>query len=440
MVKQLVLQLARFGDIVQSKRLILSLLQGGEVYLVVDKSLEELAMLIYPKVHIIGIHAHNATAIQAGIENISILNDLQSINFDAVYPLNHSSLTQSVSTLFSPEILRGYSRNYTQERHSEWVRLAFRWMSDRQIAPINLVDFWANFAQNPLDPRLVNPIAEGHGKGIGVVLAGQNSRRSLKANEYARVIHAIFERYHSSLLANKSPSIKAIYLFGTQNETDFAEQLTASLPHKLQDFTHNLAGKTNWKSLTDALTGLDVLLSPDTGTAHLAAHLGVPVEGFFLSSASCFETGPYGLGHTIWQPNLPCFPCMEFQDCSQKELICHNYFANPHFLMELQGIQNIQSSNEAPNIIRYSSSFQQYKQQYEQSYNSHTTEQEPFGLTWQAENTSHKSIPHFEKRKKLRALLEGYSVNTKYARNSDAVYFDEFLYHESDWIFPQSQP
>ena len=36
---------------------------------------------------------------------------------------------------------------------------------------------------------------------------------------------------------------------------------------------------------------LDVLLTPDTGIMHLAAHLGVPVFAFFLSSAWCHETG-----------------------------------------------------------------------------------------------------------------------------------------------------
>ena len=50
-------------------------------------------------------------------------------------------------------------------------------------------------------------------------------------------------------------------------------------------------------------------------TMHLAAALGVPVLATFLSSAWCFETGPYGLGHQVLQSVADCLPCLESAPC-----------------------------------------------------------------------------------------------------------------------------
>ena len=48
---------------------------------------------------------------------------------------------------------------------------------------------------------------------------------------------------------------------------------------------------------------------------HLACHLGVPVLAVFLSSAWCFETGPYGAGHRVLQAVDSCLPCLESRPC-----------------------------------------------------------------------------------------------------------------------------
>ena len=60
MEKYLVIQLARFGDIIQSKRLLLALMLEGEVTLLIDNSLTNLAKLMYPTIRCIGINASNS--------------------------------------------------------------------------------------------------------------------------------------------------------------------------------------------------------------------------------------------------------------------------------------------------------------------------------------------------------------------------------------------
>ena len=58
----------------------------------------------------------------------------------------------------------------------------------------------------------------------------------------------------------------------------------------------------------DELRTCDLLLTNDTGTMHLAAHLGVPVVALFGSTEPRL-TGPLGPGHRILRHHVECSPC-----------------------------------------------------------------------------------------------------------------------------------
>ncbi len=300
----LVLQLARFGDLVQTKRLIKTLQARGQVHICVDTSLKDLAQLLYPHAII-----HTITAHGAAWQNIQIydaVRELASLDVCAVYNLNHSPMNRALARLFPPEIVSGYCMDGGQILVSSWVQKAFRWTQHRPSSTLNLVDFWAYFDPLPCAPDEVNPVAQGQGRGIGVVLAGRESRRSLPPMVLAQVVRVLFEAQGGV----------PVYLFGTAAEEPVSRRLLRHLPASVQAQTHNVCGKTSWAGLIDAVTGLDVLLSPDTGTMHLGAHLGVPVCAFFLSSAWCHETGPYGAGHSVWQSAYACAPCLESHPCT----------------------------------------------------------------------------------------------------------------------------
>lgn len=474
MSKQLVIQLARLGDIVQTKRLMLSLQSEGSLTLLVDINLVIFAQKIYPYAKIFGVHINQSDPNIIFKENLATFSLLIKENFDIVYSLNHSSFSRQICTLFAPDRLKGYSRFGVHARHSRWVSLAFRWMKDRRYTPLNLMDYWANFSPNPIAPELVNPIAKAGGKGIGIVLSGQNPRRSLSPKDYAKVIHAVYEREKNRL------GTDTLFFFGTESESTFADELFFALPSKMQDKVQNLAGKTTLEGLLDRITGLDLLLSPDTGIAHVAAHLGVPVEAFYLSSAHCFETGPYGLGHVVWQASMEnitqkiddkeqkisvcCSPCMEFQDCPYDPkpsrcvqdvslLPCHKAFQTSAFFMRLDEKKYTQSALEKQileNIVCYHSSFQENESKVEQGigevFNENCSENKniSIGLTWQGkQHASHK-----KRRERLRALLNAYCLATKtnitnnaiLARKHSPVFFDQDLYNEVDWVFPPILP
>ena len=369
--KYLVVQLARLGDLIQSKRLLLSLQHQKElgkelgdesasnpqVHLCVDQSLVAFAQKLFPFAQVHGILAHNSD------NNLNILNVLQvnrkvfaelsAQKFDQVFNLNYSGLNFAIASLFDPETVKGYRTVNGRQERSLWAGLAWRWTQQRQSSPLNLADFWGLMADDPYPANLVNPIAgrkrsnatqgaQNEASGfatandglygsrdncIAVVLAGRESRRSLPPQNLALVLKAIFE----------GQGAPKFILLGTQAEQGLARNLLKYFSPAMLQKTENLTGKTSLIDLFELVGSCNQVISPDTGLMHLATHLGVPVQAFFLSSAWCWETGPYGSGHLVWQANTTCAPCLEAAPCSRPSQECLAPFNSPSLLAHLSG-------------------------------------------------------------------------------------------------------
>ncbi len=415
MKKFLVIQLARFGDLVQTKRLIKSLEMRGEVHLCIDNTLAELAKLIYPNTIIHTLPAHFLPSAQGLMQVHNALVQLNTYSFDAVYNLNHAGLNRALARFFEVEQVIGYQMHGAQAVHSPWVRKAFTWTQNRIINPINLVDFWAFFDEFPCSPQKVNPKAIGGGKGIGVVLAGRESRRSIPPADLALIIRTFFE-------VNDAPHI---YLLGTKAENVLAKQLMRHMPVNMLDKISNLSGKTSWSELIDTLQGLDILISPDTGTMHLAAHLGVPVQAFFLSSAWCHETGPYGEGHSVWQSVYTCAPCLESVSCPINTK-CLEDFTTREFLHGL--------NCAAMSLKKNDSSMKNNSIVLPNHIVNYTSVLDTFGSTWQV--NLGKDI-YAKRRLGFRATLAeqcGFALKNV----SIPPELADIFYDEADWILGQN--
>jgi ADP-heptose:LPS heptosyltransferase len=310
----LVVQLARFGDLLQSKRLILSLAAEAEttVHLCLDSSLASLASLVYPQSVVHGIPCHRNTGIPQREMLPLLMREcavLAGLGCERVYFLNASPLSYALASLFPPESVRGYVRDRGQDLRGPWVRLAARLLRHRQTSPLNLADFWAWQHPAPVSPESVNPLPRAAGSGrLGVVMAGREARRSLPPEILAQVVQAVFQ-------ARGGPRLVCL---GGSAQRPLARRLARLLPSRTAERLEDATGSTALEDLPEILGGLDLLLTPDTGIMHLAAHLGTPVLAFFLASARCFETGPYGRGHRVLQANLSCSPCLESAPCPRK--------------------------------------------------------------------------------------------------------------------------
>ncbi|MCA1945088.1 MAG: glycosyltransferase family 9 protein [Desulfovibrio sp.] len=322
--RALVLQLARFGDLVQTRRLVASLLaQGRETHLLVDHSLVPLARLVHPECVAHGIAAHALPAPAVALAEVArLVEALRGLDFETVYALNFSPLTEALLAAFPGTHCRGYVWNSGQLLRTPWLSLAFRWAGRRAVAPCNLADLWAHLHDHPIPASLVNPPAAPRGGGLGVVMAGRHARRSLPPAVLAGAVAALVHR-----LGRAAP----IHLLGSASESPAARALLEALPRPLQGQVVDATGRTDWAALHELVGGLDCVLTPDTGVMHLAARLGAPVVATFLSSAWAWETGPYGQGHVVWQAITDCAPCLESHPCHH-QTACLLPFSDRAFL------------------------------------------------------------------------------------------------------------
>lgn len=332
--KNLIIQLARFGDLIQTARLIRTLEQEGEVHIALAQNLLQIAALLYPSaiLHPVAAHATGALTPASVLQaNAAAFHTLAAQNFTHIYNLNNSPMSVAIAAMFDAAQVRGYAMHKGQIRDNVWIRATRRISQDRTSSPLNLVDFWAFFHDAPIAAEAVNPLARPkrsmkEGQRIGVVMSGREARRSLPPEYLAHVLEAVFT-------ARKGPEL---ILLGSAAEGESAKRLCKLLRPAMLSKVINLCGKTDMAELYHTVAELDLVLTPDTGIMHLAAHLGVPVMAFFLSSALAYETGPYGLGHMVWQSLQPCSPCLESAPCPHG-VKCLEPFASADWLAHLTG-------------------------------------------------------------------------------------------------------
>jgi ADP-heptose:LPS heptosyltransferase len=78
------------------------------------------------------------------------------------------------------------------------------------------------------------------------------------------------------------------------------------------------SGRTTLNQLVGLLSRCQLLLTNDTGPMHLAVGVGTPVIDLSVGHVDHHETGPYGPGHWVIQPDLACSPCGFDQICAHQ--------------------------------------------------------------------------------------------------------------------------
>ncbi|MFZ4115421.1 MAG: glycosyltransferase family 9 protein [Chthoniobacterales bacterium] len=93
-------------------------------------------------------------------------------------------------------------------------------------------------------------------------------------------------------------------LIGTAAERELASPLVEGF----SGLVENRIGKTSLEELIRVIQGLDLLLTNDTGSMHLAALFNIPTVALFGSTDPVL-TGPQGPIHRILRHPVECSPC-----------------------------------------------------------------------------------------------------------------------------------
>ena len=103
-------------------------------------------------------------------------------------------------------------------------------------------------------------------------------------------------------------------ILGSAGEKELARHYARVAEHPFID----LCGETGLNDLASALCACRLLVTNDTGTMHYAAGLSVLVLAVFLATAQPVDTGPYREGSCSLEPDLPCHPCAFDASCSRR--------------------------------------------------------------------------------------------------------------------------
>jgi heptosyltransferase II len=140
------------------------------------------------------------------------------------------------------------------------------------------------------------------GSAIAILNAGATNSRAKQwpADRFAAVGDALVER-----------SGGVVALIGAPGDVDASRKVAAAM--KRQDRAVVLAGRTSVAELVGVLSQAWVVVSNDTGPAHVSAALGLPTVTIFGPTEE-FATHPVGpSARTVRRP-VECSPCM-LRDC-----------------------------------------------------------------------------------------------------------------------------
>lgn len=108
-----------------------------------------------------------------------------------------------------------------------------------------------------------------------------------------------------------------IVLIGSSSEqATLAEVIEGYRKAGGRNVVKNAAGRTTLAQLAALLAECRLLLTNDTGPMHLAVGVKTPVIDLSVGHVDFQETGPYGPGHWVLQPDLDCAPCGFEQVCA----------------------------------------------------------------------------------------------------------------------------
>ena len=316
--KILVVQLARLGDLVQTWPLLRRLRQvcpGAGLGLLADRRLTDLHQLGPPlkdlwEVDFTGLTLQVQRNLSAAYVQVhDLATNLKSQGYNMVLNLNFSRLALLLSYLVGGHI-KGYrpAAGGREMLRDPWLALVYALVHARQFNRLHISDVFRHLAtaaaieSNPPSPKSMigEPL-------IALQLATRHPRRTWPLAAFTRLAGLLVDRLGAR-----------VWLLGTKAEAPLGEELKGGLSPTKRERVVNWQGLTNIVELAARLREAQILVSGDTGTLHLAAALGTRTVGVYLGPASCFETGPYGEGHYVFQAEPPCHPCAEAGvECSE---------------------------------------------------------------------------------------------------------------------------
>lgn len=328
-MRTLVMNLTRFGDLLQSQAAVSSLARSGaQVGLVCLENFAPAAALLRDVDAVFPLPAARLLARldQGWKPALAVLREWgrgaadfgaqQVVNLTSTLPARLLARTLGPS----PTLGFGLDEWGFSAHSSPWAAFLQAATRHRGCSPFNLVDLFRRVVAESGTPAgfalaAPGPEARAEARGLLAAAAPAGARGFVALQlgasaEARRWPEVAFRELGERLWAGHG---LCPVLLGAKSEVSLGRSFAAAGAGPLVD----LIGQTSLPLLAAVLAECRLLATNDTGTMHLAAGLGVPVAALFLATAQPWDTGPYLAGSLSLEPDLDCHPCAFNAACAR---------------------------------------------------------------------------------------------------------------------------
>jgi len=331
----LLINITRMGDLVQMGALLHRLQQeqaGTAVDLVVDQRFATVAAMLPHLRRVVTYDFHrlmDESRVQA-LDVVSLFRDmtdwaapLVEAGYDRVVNLTFNRRSGFLTSYVGAREIRGVAaaKDGDAAIHNPWMAYLTDMHHYRRVNQFNLVDIYAlggsgtgSFAPLsvavPADAtdwagRFLAQADKGAADWIAVQVGASDPMKAWRAESFGQTLASLTKR-----------TSVGVAFIGTEEERE-----AIATAHRVYRQAGGVGpiceavGRTSLPQLAALLSRCRLLLTNDTGPMHLAVAVGTPVVNLSVGHVDFRETGPYGPGHWVVQPDIACAPCGFDQVC-----------------------------------------------------------------------------------------------------------------------------
>lgn len=315
--RRLIVQLARLGDFLQSLPALSSLRErfpDTAFDLLCPLPLVALSELL-PGIqqtipwngedwHVFAMGS-NGRLNQTVTQIVEYFSHFPSIPYSLAYNLNNHPRSILAAHLLSERVIGAGDQGPLSTSLPPWVAYLRQVAGDRETNRIHLADAFCGVcgvrppmavpsiqADNvDLPSNLARIMNDDSLERIGIVLGAGDADRRVPLATWRCLIEACMEHLPNAL----------VLLIGGAGEREAGLALEDQLSSHCLSHTFNCVGRTTLPQLAHVFNRCSWVIGSDTGPLHLAVACGARAIGWYFSRARVHETGPYGMGHYVWQ-------------------------------------------------------------------------------------------------------------------------------------------
>ncbi len=320
-----IFQTRRIGDFFQSIPLLETLSCGGEknVDILISESTSDVKNIFKGNINFFTYESlfnrfgsKLTYNIPGSIKNLKFFISDFSKKYETAVNLNYDITNSLFVGLFKNQ-KKGFIAKCKSTKNSEIISRSsaagylFNIVKNRRFNRINIVDIYSLIGSGypaEIKPRyaVLNLIKNNSDclKPLRICIStGATSvKRVWYSGSYAALISLLADNLNCEII-----------LVGTAEETAAAAEIKEKIPKNINIL--DLTGKTSLYELIYLIKDFDLIISPDTGTLHIAQIFNVPSVSIFTGNAFFYETGPHTEDSLVIHSNADCYPCLQQEPC-----------------------------------------------------------------------------------------------------------------------------